>query len=172
MRVWRMVAAIVSLASVSMMPAARARAAGHADQSGVLQRVVCDGFNVEDASGHCVPGPLMRDNNGSRSGPSYGAIAATASTGDFYGYSHGFGSRKEAERSALDDCNASAGKKGSCIVATWFYNECGALAQGKGGNWGADWADTEKLAAEKAMANCHDVDLSGTCHVVKSYCSH
>lgn len=115
---------------------------------------------------YCVP--LSHNNGGGRS---YGAIAATATTGDFYGYSYAFGSEKAAEQEALRQCDEAAGKTGSCMIATWFYNECGGLAQGADGAWGADWADTEKAAGAKALANCRDVDKSGACHVVKTYCS-
>jgi hypothetical protein len=158
MRRWGLVAAIALIAAV--LPGAPARA-GHFSADG---KSWCYGDDPH-ADAFCVP---VHESGANRN---FGAIAATASTGDYYGYSYGFGSRKEAEQKALAECNHAAGTPGACIIASWFHNECAALAQGRNGNWGADWADTQKLAESKALADCRDVDRSGTCHVVKAYCS-
>jgi hypothetical protein len=154
---------VAALAFSAVVLSAAPAGAGHYSGDG---KSWCYGDDAY-ADTYCVP--LSRNNGGG--GPSYGAIAATATTGDFYGYSYGFGSQKEAEQKALGECDASAGKPGSCMIATWFYNECGGLAQGADGSWGADWADTEKAAGEKALAECRSADTSGACHVVKTYCS-
>jgi hypothetical protein len=106
-----------------------------------------------------------------RAQASFGAIAATATTGNFYGYSFGRSSRAEAERDALSRCNQQAGAAGACTIAIWFGDGCAALAIGFDGTWGADWADTPAEASAKALKACQSEDDSGDCHVVKTLCS-
>ena len=68
--------------------------------------------------------------NSSRPGHSFGAIAATSTTGDIYGYfvweviagCRGTGSDVQLR---------GAGRtKGACQIAVWIYDQCAALAMG------------------------------------------
>lgn len=72
----------------------------------------------------------------------------------------------------MANCERQAGKSGACVIATWFFNECAALAIGSDGAWGADWADTAAEASAKALKLCNSGDDSEECKVVKSFCSH
>ncbi len=111
------------------------------------------------------------NSGGSSSRRSYAAIAATKTDGDFYGISYGHGSRGQAEAEAIRQCEAQAGRPDACEIATWFYNECGALALASNGGWGADWSGSTAAAARKAMARCQQSNTDGSCHIVKTFCS-
>jgi hypothetical protein len=104
-----------------------------------------------------------------RSGASFGAIAATSTTGDFYGPSFGRSSQAEAKRKALANCNRQAGAVDACEIATWFSDGCGALAIGSDGTWGADRAKTTAEASAKALEACRSEDDSGACSLVALY---
>ena len=107
-----------------------------------------------------------------RSSASFGAIAATSTTGKFFGYSFGWSSQAEAEREALANCNRQAGEANACEIAVWFSDSCAALAIGSDGAWGADWAESTSEASANALKACRSEDDSGACEVVKSFCSH
>jgi hypothetical protein len=118
----------------------------------------------------CNSGQDQPDSN-ARPGGSFAAIAATATTGNFYGYSYGWSSRERAEQEALANCNRQAGAANACKIALWFSDGCGALATGSDGAWGADWAPTVAEASAKALRLCRKEDGSDNCKVVKSFCS-
>ena len=44
--------------------------------------------------------------------------------------------------------------KNDCKVATWFFNNCGALATGSNGAWGAGHGDNERKAQTAAQTRC------------------
>jgi hypothetical protein len=138
----------------------------------------CDSQCYGQQGPYCRSGCMARCNSNqnssrpnARPGASFGAIAATATTGDFYGYSFGWPSQAEAEREALANCNRQAGSANACMIAVWFSNSCAALAIGSDGAWGADWAGTSAEASAKALRLCRGEDDSGKCAVVKSFCS-
>ena len=114
--------------------------------------------------------PSNPNAGGQGGGRSYGAIA-TASGGASYGYSYRWNTQAEAERAALSDCDKEAGRRGACKVATWFYNQCGALAVGDNGAWATDWAGSIRAARAKALSDCQKSDPKGQCKVEVSYCS-
>jgi hypothetical protein len=58
---------------------------------------------------------------------SYGAIAYSPSSGR-YGDSYNYASRAQAEARATRECG-----KDDCVIAAWFYNQCGALATSRNG---------------------------------------
>jgi hypothetical protein len=78
----------------------------------------------------------------------FGAIAYSESSGS-WGTSYDYGSRADAEQSALSRC-----ARGDCQVRIWFRNACGALAVGKGNCMGWAWASDKAEAQRKALKNC------------------
>jgi hypothetical protein len=102
------------------------------------------------------------------SGPSvarkYGAIAYSPGSGS-YGYSDNYGSRAEAESRALNQCG-----KDDCVIATWFVNNCGALAAGTDHAWAGEIAASEERAKILAQASCRGRS-GGNCEVLVSHCS-
>jgi hypothetical protein len=139
----------------------------------------CDSQCYGQQGPYCRSGCMARCNpNQNSSGPntrssaSFGAIAATSTTGKFYGYSFGWSSQAEAEREALANCNRQAGAANACEIAVWFSDSCAALAIGSDGAWGADWAESTSEASANALKACRSEDDSGACEVVKSFCSH
>ena len=139
----------------------------------------CDSQCYGQQGPYCRSGCMARCNsNQNSSGPntrssaSFGAIAATSTTGNFYGYSFGWSSQTEAERAALANCNRQAGVADACEIAVWFSDGCAALAIGSDGAWGADWAETTAEASANALKACRSEDDSSACSVVKSVCSH
>jgi len=94
----------------------------------------------------------------------YGAIAYSPSGGS-YGYSSNFADRADAETRALKECG-----KDDCVIATWFFNHCGALATSSNGSWGADQAASEQGAQALAQARC--VREGGSnCKIMASQCA-
>jgi len=77
----------------------------------------CDSQCYGQQGPYCRSGCMARCNSNqnssgrpdTRPSASFGAIAATATTGKFYGYSFGWSSQAEAEREALAICNREAG---------------------------------------------------------------
>lgn len=79
----------------------------------------------------------------------YGAIAYSPSS-RVWGYSYDYRSRGEAERQAMARCEAM-----DCIIAIWFRNACGALANGPDG-YGSAWGPTRGAAEANAIRECGD----------------
>ncbi len=95
---------------------------------------------------------------------SFGAIAYSPGTGG-YGYSFKLANRAEAEKRAIQECG-----KDDCKVATWFFNNCGALAIGKNGAWGGANGNTERIAQAAAQRRC--AKEGGTnCEIKFTQCS-
>jgi hypothetical protein len=79
----------------------------------------------------------------------YGAIAYSESTGN-WGYSYDYGSRAQAENSALGRCG-----RGDCEIKVWFKNSCGALAKASNGALGWSYAADSRAEAESlALSEC------------------
>ena len=79
----------------------------------------------------------------------YGAIAYSGSTGN-WGYSYDYGSRAQAENSALSRCG-----KNDCEIKVWFKNSCGALAKASNGALGWSYAADSRSEAESiALSEC------------------
>lgn len=107
------------------------------------------------------PGPASRR---------YAAFAATSKTGTAVGWSFDWGSRAAAEREALRQCRQSAEPGETCVVAHWFYNTCGALAQDPDGSWGAGHAPSRSRAEKLALEDCAGNSSTGQCKIVKAFC--
>lgn len=94
---------------------------------------------------------------------SYGAIAYSPTT-RADGWSHSFSTRRDAERRALGECDAS-----DCRVAIWFKNGCGALAVGNRGGWGSGWGGDRRRAEYEAVNSCNRYTRG--CRVTRWVCS-
>jgi hypothetical protein len=83
----------------------------------------------------------------------YGAVAISPSTLNMGG-SHGQGSQRDAEQTALQNCRSSGSK--DCAIAYWARNECVALATTARvpGTYGAAFALDRSSAAAAALAQC------------------
>jgi tRNA A-37 threonylcarbamoyl transferase component Bud32 len=81
----------------------------------------------------------------------------------FGGASWNYSTRAEAEQRALRDC------PGTCKIAVWFRNACGALAFGAGGGWGSGWGTDHAIAEHYAIAVCKQNTTD--CRVERRYCS-
>ena len=97
-------------------------------------------------------------------GPKYGAIAYSPGSGS-YGYSDNYGGRAQAETRALKECG-----KDDCVIATWFFNNCGALAAGTDHAWAGENDASEERAKILAQASCRGRG-GGNCEVLVSHCS-
>ncbi len=95
----------------------------------------------------------------------HGAIAFSQRTGA-HGYSFDFPTKRAAQNRALQEC---AKYGGGCKIATWFMNNCGALAVGNGNGWGADWAPTRRQAENLALQRCNSV--AGNCWIRRWVCT-
>lgn len=95
----------------------------------------------------------------------HGAIAYSPNTGA-YGYSYNYSTQKQAENEAMYNCDMRAR---DCVIATTFYNACGAVAAGRNGGWGADWGNTAYDAQENALAMCSNYDNG--CQIVRWQCT-
>lgn len=81
----------------------------------------------------------------------YGAIAYSRTTGAS-GYSYSQYSQADAEREALQQCDATDGE-----IIGWMRNSHGALAVGDDVNeYGWAWGTTADAAQEAALAKCHE----------------
>jgi hypothetical protein len=79
----------------------------------------------------------------------YGAIAYSSSTGN-WGYSYDYGSRAQAENSALRRCG-----RDDCEIKVWFKNSCGAMAKASNGALGWSYAASSRAEAESlALSEC------------------
>jgi hypothetical protein len=99
-------------------------------------------------------------------GPSriYGAIAYSPASGA-YGYSDNYGSKTLADNRALSECGRS-----DCVVASWFYNNCGAVAVSGSGSWAGGHGETKASAISDAENEC--TRQGGSACVVKvTHCS-
>jgi hypothetical protein len=94
----------------------------------------------------------------------YGAIAYSPGSGG-YGYSDNYGGRAQAESRALNQCG-----KDDCVIATWFFNNCGAVAAGTDHVWAGKNAASEERAKMLAQASCQERGGSN-CEVRVSHCS-
>jgi hypothetical protein len=124
----------------------------------------CDMYNQGTCSAYrrtceqrCGPG-------GSKPARTFGAIAYSPSTGG-YGYSYKYGSRTEAENRAIKECG-----KNDCQVATWFVNNCGALAADSKGPWGGGHGNNERTAQAAAQARCAK-EGGAKCEIKFTQCS-
>jgi len=90
----------------------------------------------------CTPERTLTPRN------SYGAIAFSPSSGSF-GYSDNYANRTQAENRAKSECG-----KNDCVIATWFFNHCGALATSANGSWGAEHSRSEVNAKSLALSRC------------------
>jgi hypothetical protein len=94
----------------------------------------------------------------------YGAIAYSPSTGAF-GYSDRYANRASAQTRALSECG-----KADCVVASWFYNNCGAVAMNGNGSWGGGHGPTVSSAGSDAEHACVR-EGGGACVVKLTHCS-
>lgn len=92
----------------------------------------------------------------------YGAIAYSPSTQKI-GFSWRYPTQAEAEQTARQFCEAD-----DCKIATWFGDNCGALATGPQG-WGGDYGPDVATARAKAIQRCSQ--YSSNCRVVRWVCS-
>ena len=94
----------------------------------------------------------------------YGAIAYSPASGAF-GYSDNYGSESQADNRALSECG-----KTDCVVASWFYNNCGAVVASADGTWGGGHGASLSSAINYAENAC--TRRGGTACVVKvTHCS-
>ena len=94
----------------------------------------------------------------------YGSIAYSPASGAF-GYSDNYGSKSQADNRALSECG-----KTDCVVATWFYNNCGAVVASGDGSWGGGHGVSVSSAIRDAEDAC--TQQGGTAYVVKvTHCS-
>ncbi|MBW6422618.1 DUF4189 domain-containing protein [Rhizobium sp. XQZ8] len=100
---------------------------------------------------------------GAMAADSFGAIAYSPATGAT-GWSYDHNSRRSAERTAQNNCNAN-----DCEIAIWFKNGCGAVAVGQQGGWGADWGADIDPAKYLAVEACRQHTTG--CRVVRWQCS-
>jgi hypothetical protein len=110
----------------------------------------------------CTRGP----DPGLPSGPAriFGAIAYSPASGAF-GFSDNYGSRSQADNRALSECG-----KTDCVVASWFYDNCGAVAASDDGSWGGGHGASVSSAIRDAENAC--ARQGGTACVVKvTHCS-
>jgi hypothetical protein len=93
----------------------------------------------------------------------YAAIAFSQRSGN-YGYSNDYGTRRSAEREALERCGGD-----DCTVVLWFRNACGALATGDDNGYGTGWATTRGEAEEIATSSCNE--QAENCSVIRCVCT-
>ena len=96
----------------------------------------------------CTPDPVPGRPGTGGSVSTFGAIAYGTTSGR-WGYSNDYSSQAQASQRAVKECRES-----DCIVRVWFRDECGALALGDNGAWGADRGDNAAQAQSAALAQC------------------
>lgn len=112
----------------------------------------------------CTTIPGSEPGPGPGSSRIYGAIAYSPASGAF-GYSDNYGSESQADYRALSECG-----KTDCVVASWFYNNCGAVVTSDNGSWGGGHGASVSSAIRDAENAC--TQHGGTACVVKvSHCS-
>lgn len=112
----------------------------------------------------------LSSNNGSATNSSnstLGAIALSENDGAT-GYSYDYERRFDAEKRALQECQAFAP---NCVLAVWFENECGALALGDDNGWGASTGYSIIEAEKEAISTCRSYDNTN-CQIEVSLCSY
>ena len=108
---------------------------------------------------------------GTRSAPSWGAIAAKPGA---HGYAFNQNSRATAERLARVQCEQAArrgGTSGTCEIRAYFDRSCGALATGNFGEWGAAYALTADAAGKAAVTQCDGHLPTEPCRLAVAVCS-
>ena len=100
---------------------------------------------------------------------SHGAIGYSDNTG-VWGWSSEQPTRTAAERVALQFCRDQASGADDCRILIWFRLACGALARDPDGPYGADWGNTSREAARKAIAVCEGFG-GQNCEIETSVCS-
>jgi hypothetical protein len=120
---------------------------------------ICNGT---DGMGHCTKQERYCINHPSFT--TYGAIAYSPGSGAV-GYSERYADRDAAENRALSECG-----KADCVVATWFYDNCGALATSGDGSWGGGHGPTLSSARSDAEEACRRQGGS-SCAVKITHCS-
>jgi hypothetical protein len=110
------------------------------------------------------PKAVRDENDGT--GRRYGAIAFSP-TSQSWGDSYRYHSQGSAQDRAMGECGTLAD---DCVVAVWFYNNCGAVASDPNGTWGSAFSNSAPLASRAAIADCRK---SGgqNCTVQHSVCS-
>lgn len=95
----------------------------------------------------------------------WGAISVDISNGKF-GAGKSMPTKKQAEKSASDDCEKEGGK--NCAIDLVYYNQCAAVA------WGAAYvttasAETREQASSRAAETCGE--RTSDCKIYYSDCS-
>jgi len=77
-------------------------------------------------------------------------------------------SKKSATEESLRRCSTNGGR--NCELLFTFYNQCAAIAQGKGGGGPVNWATAMRSdeAEYDALSRCRSV---AGCQIVYSRCS-
>ena len=130
------------------------------DTAGYVAWCSCMGGTYNYQTTECMG--ARRDCAGPPQTDTWGAIAYNTRTRAL-GWSYNFSSRRAAESYALRQC------RGSCRIATYFKNACGAIAIGRGGGWAANWGETPAAAERRALAGCRQRDWE--CRVHRWVCS-
>jgi hypothetical protein len=107
---------------------------------------------------------------GGPSGERHGAIAYSVRT-QYHGYSYGYESEKAANDVAMQSCRRQDPGARDCGIAVTFSNACGALARGEKGAHGADWGNTGREAAAKALQKCRARGGGDSCKIDRQVCS-
>lgn len=110
----------------------------------------------------------LNGNNSSSSHRQNFAAIAYSPSAKAHGYSYDYGDRASAEAAALDAC-AKQGHTNDCIIAVWFYDNCGALATASDGTWGGGYARNQLGAQTYALSYCRQ-NGGKDCSIQKSYC--
>lgn len=100
--------------------------------------------------------------------PRWGAIAAAQ---QWYGYAFDASTREVAEQLALTQCQRVAKPGVSCTVRIAFNRQCGALAFGNFGEWGAANAATRELAEQASVQRCNQHLPTEPCKVAAQVCT-
>ena len=95
----------------------------------------------------------------------FGAIAYSPESGSV-GWSYDAGSRRDAERMAMNNCENYAD---DCRVAIYFYNACGAVARAPDGSWGSGWGSSRRRAESEALDSCSN--HGDGCRVIRWACT-
>jgi len=148
---------------------------------GTASALIAAGSPAEAACNYiaCIGGCVMHDaggcgvrrafcaaqcSRGGGGGTTYGAIAYSPSSGRV-GYSYNFANRSAADARASQECG-----KPDCVIATWYYNNCGAVAASSTGAWAGEHAASTRRAEALAMARCEHQG-GRDCKVLASHCA-
>ena len=126
--------------------------------------VICSLYN----QGHCVEYRTWHDPRPADPGipgpVTYGAIAYSPVSGTF-GYSDNYLSKAHADNQALSECG-----RADCVVGSWFFNNCGAVAVSGDGAWGGGHGPTVLSASSDAEERCNR-EGGTSCEVRITHCS-